>query len=132
MQSKRKAMRLDAVGIEKSNLPVPNLIKAGIGRRFLVLIEIARHPEGLSVYEASIKCGKDGRSVWYHINGLVEEAFLTSTYEKRGDGKVEAVFRITPYGIDTIQKEMRGICEIISQVKKELISGEPIRKSGNN
>lgn len=131
MQSKREAMRLDAVGIEKSNLLVPNLIKAGIGKRFLVLVEIARHPEGLTAYEASVKCGTKGRSIWYHINELTKELFLVSTYEKR-DGKVEAVFRITPYGIDKVQKEMRGICEIISQVKKELISGEPIRKSGNN
>lgn len=130
MQSKRKAMHLNAVGAEKSNISIPNLGKVGIGKRFLVFVEIARHPEGLSAYEVSRKCGKAGRSVWYHINGLVKEAFLTSTYEKR-DGKIEAVFRVTPYGIDKVQKEMRGICEMVSQVKKELVSGEHTRKSGD-
>jgi len=129
MQSKREAIRLKGIGITKSNIEVPHLKRSGIGKRFLMFVEIARHPEGLSIGEISIKCDCGGRTAaWYHINALLKEALVTCTYEKR-NGKVEAVFRITPYGIDMVQKEMRGICEIISEVKKELISSEPIRKA---
>lgn len=105
----------------ESNLEVKHLKAAGIGNKFLILVEIARHPNGLSLPEIGPKfsyCTE--RTTQYHLGKLAVTNLVTKKYEKRNGG-VEAVFCITPYGVDKIQTEMKCLCEIMSTVKKEMI-----------
>lgn len=121
MQTKKSRSHHDASGCKESRIDIPNLRNVGVGTRFLVFLEIARHPDGLTVGSICEKCGDHKRSSWYHINHLLEQAYISCDYQKH-NGKVEAIFRVTPYGIDVIQKEMRSVCEIVSHIKKEMIT----------
>jgi hypothetical protein len=111
----------------ESNLDVPNLVKAGIGNRFLILIEILRHPTGLSLPELGPKfpyCNE--RTTQYHLEKLAETAFVTRVYEKRASTKIEAVYYITPFGVESVQNEMRSLCELMVHIKKEMIKSNQV------
>jgi len=122
MQLKREVVTLKKVD-EKTNIEIPHLKEVGIGTKFLIFVEIARHPNGLSVPDLTKKVSSKSRTIWFHTKDLCDKKIITPAYEKNPEtGKVETVFRATPFGIGEIQREMRGICEIMSAIKMEMIS----------
>jgi predicted transcriptional regulator len=106
-----------------SNLKVPTLQLAGIGNKFLILVEVLRHPNGLSTTESSDKFPCADRTTLYHLDKLLESGLVEKKYELRGS-KVEAVFYISPFGVDKIHEEMRCLCEIMAVVRKEIIKNK--------
>jgi hypothetical protein len=108
----------------KSNLKFKALVAAGMTRKLIIFLEIARHyPRGLTVYELSqkIKCGKSG--VWHHTSPLIKSNLICLKKEDRESRKT-FVFYVTPYGIDSVQREMEPICRMLAAVRGEMAHGK--------
>jgi len=101
---------------------------AGAGKRFLIYIEIARHPEGLTVSEltekfkgkkpGNTKFSSDKISIWRYVSDIRNRGLITTDYEPR-NGKVSLVCRATKDGVFALQDEMCRLCHLLHKVQKE-------------
>ena len=103
---------------------IPHLITAGFDRKICIFVEIARHPNGLSVREIMDMFGENKATVWFQIRPLVENQLISSRRMNR-NGRRQMIFKVTPYGIDNTVKEFCRLCELMSTIRKEVI------KNGN-
>jgi len=108
----------------KTNIKIPHLEKVGINKsRFFAFIEIARHPDGISVGSIAEKLGETIQATQYTVNELQKGNYIKTTYEKREiHGKTYCF--ATPFGIDNVCKEMESVCRLIAHVRKEMIKNE--------
>jgi predicted ArsR family transcriptional regulator len=109
--------------MEEITKEIPHLIKLGFDRRICAFIEIARHPEGLTINELipKLQCGK--MSVWFHIKPLLENNLIIGRRMVR-NGRKSKVFKATPYGINSVKNEMKPLCELFGAIEKEMVKNE--------
>lgn len=102
---------------------IPHLIRLGFDRRICAFIEIARHPEGLTINELipKLQCGK--MSVWFHIKPLIENNLIAGRKMSRNGRKMK-VFKATPYGINSIRNEMKPLCELFGAIEREMVTND--------
>jgi predicted transcriptional regulator len=113
----------------KNTMKLPNLDKAGIGKKFRIFIEIARHPKGMTITDVtntfideksrktSFAAAKQG--IVYHIEQLRGAKYITTEYENR-NGHVALVCKVTKEGVDVVSEEMCRLCKVLSAISKEL------------
>jgi hypothetical protein len=113
----------------KNTMKLPNLDKAGIGKKFRIFIEIARHPKGMTITDvtntfingkfskSSFASSKQG--IWYHIEQLRGSGYITTEYENR-NGHVALVCMATKSGVDMVSEEMCRLCKVMGAISKEL------------
>jgi predicted ArsR family transcriptional regulator len=98
---------------------IPHLCMVGLENKIILFTEIARHPDGLCINEMAecLQCKK--MNVWYHLGSLVKANLVYGRKTAR-NGRKQRVFKVTPYGIDTVLKELKSVCELYSTIKKEM------------
>lgn len=99
---------------------IPHFIKMGFDKRICAFIEIARHPEGLSVNELMPKLECTKMMVWCYLKPLIEAHLIAGRKSSR-NGRRAKIFKATPYGIDRIHVEMKSLCELFAAVRAEMI-----------
>jgi len=102
--------------MEKSKKTTLELI--GLGTRFRIFFEIARHPQGLTATDLKTKVGITAKSMRYHLRDLEDTGFISTDYGK-SNGKIEASYKISEKGIESAYESMRSVCEVISAVSEE-------------
>lgn len=113
----------------KNLIEMPNLDKAGIGRRFRIFVEIARHPNGMTITEITKafydgdstgrKFGYFSQGIRHHIEILIAAKYIVATYEQR-DGHVSRVCKVTKHGVETVHEEMCRLCQVMGEIEKEM------------
>lgn len=113
----------------KNTMKLPNLDKAGIGKKFRIFIEIARHPNGMTITDVTNtfidgKIGKKAfasskQGIWYHLDLLRGAGYITTEYENR-NGHVALVCKVTKNGVDAVSEEMCRLCKVMNAISKEL------------
>lgn len=102
----------------KKTLELPNLGKAGIGKRFRIFAEIARHPDGMTIAEIAKAFKEPKQGTWHHIDILRDSGFIATKYNSR-NGHVALVCKVTDNGIDVVHDEMCRLCQLLGEIKKE-------------
>ena len=107
----------------KTNIKIPHLEKVGLNKsRFFAFIEIARHPNGMSVSEVAEKVGETLQATQYTVTELQKGNYIKLTYEKRhGQTRGKTYCFATPFGIDNVCKEMESLCKLMVHVRKEMV-----------
>lgn len=98
---------------------IPHLKSIGFGKKFVIFTEVARHPNGLSINEIIEIVGCDKPTTWNHITSLTKDGLVHGRKIRR-DGKKAKVFKVSAGGLDSIQREMRVVCELYSAIRSEL------------
>ena len=111
----------------KSNLELPMLEKLGISREVVVFVEIARHPDGLTISDLTKKVLLERETIRYQTREMTKNNFITTSQEIR-NGRTFSVFHATPYGIDRIGKELKSLCAMIIEIEKEMLAKCPPKK----
>ena len=105
----------------KTNIKIPHLEKVGLNKsRFFAFIEIARHPDGMSMGEVAEKIGESLQATQFTISELQKGNYIRLTYEKR-DSRGKTYCWATPFGIDNVCKEMESVCRLMAHVRKEMV-----------
>jgi predicted ArsR family transcriptional regulator len=99
---------------------IPHLKDAGFGLKLCIFTEIARHPEGMTASELAeaLECSKP--AVWNHLRNLLQHTLIQGRRVSHNGTKAK-VFKVTPFGIDWVQKEMRVVCELYSTIREEMV-----------
>lgn len=109
-------------------MELPSLEQAGIGKRFRVFVEIARHPNGMTITDLTkaffkVKPGSKkfqyaAQGLRHHVDLLCEAGYITTEYERR-DGHVSIVCKATVFGVSTVNDEMCRLCQVMHEIQKE-------------
>ena len=107
----------------KTNIEIPHLEKVGINKsRFFAFIEIARHPNGLSIGEIAEKVGETYQATQFTITELEKNNYIRTEIRKPDNGRRKKTYcYATAFGIDNICSEMESLCRLFTQVRKEMI-----------
>lgn len=106
-----------------TNTEIPHLEKVGINKsRLFTFIEIARNPDGISVGVLAESVGETLQATQYTI-GVLQKANLIRTEYLKKDTRGRLFCYATPYGIDTVNEEMKSLCALFSQIRKEMVIG---------
>jgi len=105
----------------KSNLELKALEKIGANREsFIAFLEIARHPDGLSLTDVAHKIGAERNAVRYHILEMKKCNFITTGYGIT-NGKSHLICKATPYGVDLVGKDLKSVCALMTTIQEEMI-----------
>jgi predicted transcriptional regulator len=105
----------------KTTIDIPYLEKVGLNKsRFLAFLEIARHPNGISISEIAERLNVNNQSVQYTVQELKRGSFVRTAYEKRNGSRGMIYCFATPYGIDNVGKDMKNICQLVEGIRKEM------------
>lgn len=102
----------------KKTLELPCLEKAGIGKRFRIFAEIARHPAGMTIAEIATSFKERKQSAWHHVSILRNAGFITTDYNPR-NGHVALICKATKTGVTVVHDEMCRLCQLLGEIKKE-------------
>lgn len=113
----------------KKTMELPVLSEAGLGKRFKIFIEIARHPQGMSMSEVTTVFTKEKQGskkfayvkqgILYHITALREAGFISMNYDVQ-NGRVVLICTATLLGVSTVQEEMCRLCTVLHEIEKEM------------
>lgn len=103
----------------RKTLDLPSLAKAGLGKRFRIFAEIARHPNGITIADAAKAFNERKPAIWHHVALLRDAGFITTDYNSR-NGHVALVCKATKKGLDVVHEEMCRLCQLLGEIKKEM------------
>lgn len=106
----------------KTNLKIPHLEKVGINKsRFFAFIEIARHPDGLSIGEIAERVGETYQATQFTVNELEKNQYIRTEIKKPNGNRKKIYCYATAFGIDNICNEMENLCRLFVHVRKEMV-----------
>jgi hypothetical protein len=108
----------------RSSLGLKHLTKSAmLSRRLVIFTEIARHPQGMNVYELStlLNCGR--RNIWYHTEPMINDSLIKMVTEKK-NGRDTVIFHATPFGIDVIGKDIVSLGKLYDTLRTDAIAAK--------
>lgn len=112
----------------KKSMNLPRLEAAGIGKRFKIFIEIARHPNGMTMSDVTDvfndrklkgkKFAYAKQSIYHHISILRDAGYITTGYD-RANNHISLVCKVTKSGVAHVREEMCRLCQVMSEIEKE-------------
>lgn len=106
----------------ETNIEIPHLERVGINKsRFFAFIEIARHPNGLSIGEIAERTKETYQAAQFTVGELEKNQYIITKSDKRNGNRKKTYCYATALGIDNVCTEMENLCKLFAEVRKEMV-----------